>query len=71
LGSSIIFKLLHTIGENLPLANKAVFPKHNAYLSSIQVAEQGKPAEEKFNKIKQMYSKLRTEHVQLLRTVRQ
>lgn len=35
----------------------------------LLVAEQGKPAEEKFNKIKQMYTKLRTEHVQLLRTV--
>ncbi|CAB4019061.1 huntingtin-interacting 1 isoform X2, partial [Paramuricea clavata] len=34
----------------------------------MKLAEQGKPAEEKFNKIKQMYSKLRTEHVQLLRT---
>jgi hypothetical protein len=40
-------------------------------LSFIIVAEQGKPAEEKFIKIKQMYTKLRTEHVQLLRTVGQ
>lgn len=34
------------------------------------VAEQGKPVEEKLNKFRQMYSKLRTEHVQLLRMVR-
>lgn len=33
------------------------------------VADQGKPTEEKFSKLKQMYTKLRAEHVQLLRTV--
>ena len=41
----------------------------NRLLFFSSVADQGKPTEEKFHKLKQMYSKLRTEHVQLLRTV--
>lgn len=33
------------------------------------IADQKGPAEEKFNKLKGMYGKLREEHIQLLRTV--
>lgn len=35
----------------------------------VLITEQKGPAEEKFNKLKGMYGKLREEHIQLLRTV--
>ena len=41
---------------------------HFSYVTFI-IAEQKGPAEEKFNKLKGMYGKLREEHIQLLRTV--
>ncbi|XP_046841204.1 huntingtin-interacting protein 1-like [Xenia sp. Carnegie-2017] len=41
---------------------------HSRLQEDLKLLEQGKPTEEKLNKLKQMYSKLRTEHVQLLRT---